>query len=301
METHHAIPGAGELLALGTSLLWALSVALFRPAVEVHGARTVNLTKCGLAAFLQGLTALAMGQLGWLTAAPTAALVSLGASGLVGLMLGDTALFGAVARIGVSRTLLLQTLAPLFTALLAAAWGGEWLDGRQLLGGLVILAGVAVVVAPGSRGGSGAPLSAAGVGLGVLAALGQGAGIVLAKSGMEEVPVVAASFFRLSVAAVGLLALAWLGGRLGRQQQLWQDRAAIGRVVPATLLGTYLALFLMMASIAWAPAAVAAVLLSTSPIFGLVLESLATRRLPPVRGIVGSLVALVGVALLTVP
>ena len=45
-------------------------------------------------------------------AAPTPALLALAASGLVGITVGDTALFAAVVRIGVHRSLLLLTLAP---------------------------------------------------------------------------------------------------------------------------------------------------------------------------------------------
>ena len=65
---------------------------------------------------LQGLTLVALGQLDALRGVSTSALLYVAASGLVGLTIGDTALFGAVARLGVPRTLLLQTLSPVFAA-----------------------------------------------------------------------------------------------------------------------------------------------------------------------------------------
>jgi drug/metabolite transporter (DMT)-like permease len=71
------------------------------------------------------------------------------------------------------------------------------------------------------------------------------------------------------------------------------------RVLPATLFGTYLAMLLMMAGIALAPATVAAVLLATTPVFSLLLESWVERRLPTATGILGTLLAIAGVAILT--
>jgi drug/metabolite transporter (DMT)-like permease len=289
---------AGEFACLGAASLWAATVLLFRGPIREHGPRTINLAKCLLAAVLQGATVLALGQTGTLLRAPGSELAFLAVSGIVGLTLGDTALFAAVSRIGVHRTLLLQTLAPFFAALLAAVWRGERPTAPQVAGTLLILAGVALVVAPrrGEAGGSGWDIP--GIALSVLAALGQGAGVVLAKSGMESIPPVPASFFRLAAAAAGLVVLSLVLRRLGRIVPLLRAPATLARVVPATFLGTYIALFLMMAGVALAPAGVAAVLLATSPVFSLVFESIADRRPIAARAALGTALAVVGVAVL---
>jgi drug/metabolite transporter (DMT)-like permease len=304
---------AGQAACLSAALLWAIAVALFGRPIATYGARTVNTAKCALGAFLQGLTVLVLGQAGAVVGAPPGALGLIVASAIVGLVVGDTALFGAVARIGGHRTLLLQTLAPVFAAAVAFAWRGERLAGTQAAGAVVVLLGIALVVAPPRRGpapslpGSvpagprGSRRAITGVALGTLAACGQGTGIVLAKAGMTGIPVLPASALRLATAAVGLLLLESVSGRLGRIAALISDRDNLVRAVPATLLGTYVALFLMMAGVALAPAAVAAVLLATSPIFSLVLESIAERRLPSARGLAGTLLAVAGVGLLAAP
>jgi drug/metabolite transporter (DMT)-like permease len=295
------MPIAGELTCLFTALLWAVAVTMFRGPIAEHGARAVNMTKCVVGALLQGLTVLALGLGGTIVAASPSSLLLLAGSGVVGLVLGDTALFVSVARIGVHRTLLLQTLSPVFAASLAAAWSGEVPSGRQAAGAAVILLGVGLVVAPArfSRDGRAVPWAAAGVGAGALAALGQGAGLVLAKAGMVEVPVIPASFVRLATAAAGLVLIGWAFGWLGRLPALARSRTTVTRLLPATLLGTYLALFLMMAGVALAPAAIAAVLLSTSPVFSLILESVSERKAPDVRRVIGTLLAVAGVAVLT--
>ena len=303
----------GEAACLGAASLWAVSVLLFRGPIQDHGPRTINLAKCALAAVLQGGTVLALGQTTRLLDAPGIELAFLAASGLVGLTLGDTALFAAVSRIGVHRTLLLQTFAPLFAAVLALVWRGERPTLPQTVGTILILAGVALVVAPGRRRlwpdalpaadgavavGTGPGWDLAGIGLAVLAAFGQGAGVVLAKSGMESIPPVAASFFRLAVAALGLLLVTALLRRLDRLAGLLRSSSSVVRVIPATFLGTYIALFLMMAGVALAPSGIAAVLLATSPVFSLVLEAAIDRRRITLREAAGTVLAVVGVAVL---
>ena len=68
----------------------------------------------------------------------------------------------------------------------------------------------------------------------------------------------------------------------------------------ATLLGTYTAMLLAMLGIALAPATVAAVLLSTTPIFALVVEAVVDGRRPNVAAVAGTTIAVSGVAILTV-
>ena len=299
----------GQAAALSAALLWAVAMMMFRGPISSHGARTINLAKCLLAAVLQGATVVALGQASTLVAAPPLFLGYLVASGFIALGLGDTALFAAVSRIGVHRTLLLQTLTPVFAAVIAVMWRGELPTTRQGLGAAVILAGVAIVVAPSRREApsadgarptpSGADPMSLGILLGTLAALLQGIGIVLAKVGMEEVPAMSASVIRLAAATGGLIVLGFIQGHRGGLLRLLEDRHALRRVLPATVLGTYLAMFLYMIGIALAPASIAATLLSTSPIFSLLLEIFVEKRPPTARGIAGTLTAVAGVAIVT--
>lgn len=292
---------AGEAVCLLTALLWAVAVAMFHRPVLEHGARTTNLAKCLLGALLQGFTVLALGQSAVLWTSSSHALLLLAASGLVGLSVGDTALFVAVARIGVHRTLLLQTLSPVFAASIAFVWQDELPARTAMLGAAVILTGVALVVGP--RRGQSAVRDPthliSGLLLGALAALGQGSGVVLAKAGMAEVPVMPASFVRLLAGAAGLALLAGVSGGFHRLGRLIVSPVMRSRVLPATFLGTYLALFLMMTGIALAPAAIAATLLSVAPVFGLFIDTFVHRQPLTPRDLVGTLLAVAGVAVLT--
>ena len=294
----------GQVACLGAAFLWAIALTIFRRPIEIFGARRINLAKCSIAAVLQGLTVVLLGQSGVLWDAPATSLAFIVASGLVGLVLGDTALFGAAARIGVHRTLLLQTLAPVFTGIVAAIWQAERPTLTQAFGSLVILAGVALVVAPERRGRTPAlsglaPGVGVGIALGVLAAMGQGVGVVLAKVGMQDVAVLPASFLRLAAATVGLAVIGAFASTRATVSGSRPESRIFARVLVATFLGAYVALFLMMAGVDLAPASVAAVLLSTGPVFSLVLGSIIERKAPTLRGIAGTLLAVLGVAVLS--
>jgi drug/metabolite transporter (DMT)-like permease len=295
-----ALPG--ELAALVAAALWAVAVALFRGPIETYGARTVNLAKCALALACLATTAWLAGELGVLTEVPARDLLLVAASGVVGLTLGDTSLFAAVRRLGPYRTLLFQNLAPGFTALTAFAWLGRAPGWGHALGSVVTLAGVALVLTPrrGTRAAAG-PHSWSGILFAIGAAAGQGIGIVLAKEGMTTLSELPAATLRLGAATAFLaIGAAWSSRRASPSNPASASprRGGALRIVLGTMMGTYLAFFLMMVAIARAQETVAAVLLSTTPVFGLFVDAaLGRERITP-RAIAGTSLAVAGVVIL---
>jgi drug/metabolite transporter (DMT)-like permease len=288
----------GESACLTAAFLWAVAVVLFRVPIAAWGARTANLVKCLLGTGLLALTLPFFGGLASFSTTPGRDLAFIAVSGVVGLTIGDTLLFAAVGRLGAHRTLVLQTSAPVFAGLLAVATG-ERLSLEQLIGAAVILCGVAVVVGCGDHTANGVKEAAiVGIALALLAALCQGAGVVLAKEGLDTLGAMPATLLRLAAGTAGLLVATAIGGGFGKLNNVFRDGRPMRRVIPATFLGTYLALLLMMVGVALAPATVAAVLLATSPIFGLVIEAIADRKRPTFLAVVGTIVAVVGVAIL---
>ncbi|MEM8960173.1 MAG: DMT family transporter [Acidobacteriota bacterium] len=300
-------PFLGEAAALAAAACWAIAVMLFKGPIDTWGAWTVNLAKNGITSIMLLATLWVIGDLGALFGAPGGALALVAVSGVLGMSLGDTALFAAVPRLGVHRTLLIQTLAPVFTALLAVALTDERIGWLQVGGALLVLGGVAIVItgtagstradADESRSSSGAALRL-GLLLAVLAAAAQGSGVVFAKMGMEGMPILAATTVRLVAATVALLVILALRGQLVSAGRVLGQPVALGRLAMPTFIGTYMALILMMTGIALAPASIAAVLLSTSPIFGLFLDARFAGVPITARALAGTLLATVGVAVL---
>ncbi len=74
----------------------------------------------------------------WLLLSGLHAVLWLLLSGLIGIGIGDTCFFKALQSIGDSQAVLVaETLAPLFTALFAMAFIGEWItwQGRGVMSG----------------------------------------------------------------------------------------------------------------------------------------------------------------------
>jgi drug/metabolite transporter (DMT)-like permease len=163
--------------------LWALTVVCANRAARLVGGASANLARLGLATVLLA---------GWAHIFGTgiggpARWVFL-ASGAVGFGLGDIAGFETMTRLGPRLTALLVTCvsAPI-AALIEWLWLDTALTGPQLLCGAIILAGVAGALAPSEQPHLTRRQWLIGGALGLLGALGQGAGAVVSRKGFQVV------------------------------------------------------------------------------------------------------------------
>jgi drug/metabolite transporter (DMT)-like permease len=178
--------------ALLTTLLWSLSAIFANRSIQALGPMRANLGRLALATLVLGTFAHLWGQC--LGGAGRAWFFL---SGIVGMGLGDLALYGALPRLGSRLSLLMtQCLAAPIAALTEWLWLGVTLSPIQLVGGIIILAGVAIALMPAPAAGldcaqtdantappAGRSSSVISLGLvfGFLAAAGQGLGAVLSR------------------------------------------------------------------------------------------------------------------------
>ena len=307
-------PPFGELAALSAAFLWAIASMLFASLGKDHALSplVMNLLKCTLAGTLLWLTMRATQGVWWPHALDSQTLGILGASGLIGLTLGDTSYFRALVHLGARKGLLLMTLSPVITATLAWPILHEPITPTMALGMTITLAGIIWVILerspPPPTDQAAPPAPAApqglrlGVALGVLAALCQATGNVLTKLGSQvqalssvEVSVIRLVFGGAGLALiVGLWPTLWAG--VGRIFCSWR---LASRLILATVLGTYLGIWLLVTALQLSPAGVAATLSSLSPIFVLPLVALIQKEPISPRALAGALVAVVGVAILS--
>src|SRR5262249_5243133 len=135
-----------------------------------------------------------LGALSWLeggdalpSGLPPRAWALLGASGLVGFVLGDYCLFRALATVGVRLAMLIQGVAPALTALSGWAALGEVPSPRGALGIALTVAGVAWATLARTRGSETRP-SLAGILLALGGAFGQALGLVLSTRALRPPP-----------------------------------------------------------------------------------------------------------------
>eukprot|EP01036_Dinobryon_divergens_P054562 gene54562-72914_t len=137
-----------ELLALAAALCWAVGSLFSARAASRMG--TIGFNRWRLV-FACSVLWVAVGIGGHWTPLAWSDTVLLSLSGLVGICIGDTALFACMNRLGPRRSGVLFASHALFSALLAWWLLGETLWGAALVGSIFLVAGVMVAVLWGRR------------------------------------------------------------------------------------------------------------------------------------------------------
>ncbi|AEF04840.1 EamA family transporter [Alteromonas sp. KS69] len=284
----------GVFAALGTALCWAIAARLFRGTGNAFSPLTMN--------FWKGLISIAILAVVIAVVQPNAygtnAVLWLLLSGFIGIGIGDTCFFKALKSIGDSQAVLVaETLAPLFTALFAMAFIGEWITWQQWVGIAVVLLSVDMVIKSRRRNTTHV-FATSGYMYGVGAALCQAVGAVVSRDilGSGDIDAASAAFLRLvggMIFVVPLIVITrskWLPV-LATNQRVWPA------FMLATLLGTTAAIYLQMFAFAYAKAAVVQTLIATSALMSLgvawVMGEKATKAT-----LIWSVIALVGVGIL---
>uniref|UniRef100_B8HY21 EamA domain-containing protein n=1 Tax=Cyanothece sp. (strain PCC 7425 / ATCC 29141) TaxID=395961 RepID=B8HY21_CYAP4 len=221
-------------------------------------------------------------------------------SGLLGIGLGDSFYFAALRYLGARRTLLLGTLSPPLTALIALIFLQEVLPLTAWLGIGITLAGVTWVISERTQPDREAPHHLlGGIGFAVLSALAQAIGAVLSRTAFTatDFDPLWATLWRL-LAGVAMLLL-WGSGRgqLGSWIKGFNSSRTIGILCLAAFAGTYLGIWLQQTALKYSDAGIAQTLSATSPLFILPISALAGEKVS-LRALVGALVAVAGIAIL---
>ncbi|MFO0560929.1 MAG: DMT family transporter [Polyangiales bacterium] len=301
----------GETFALAAALCWAIGSVLFSRIGKTVSPAAMNLMKCLTAATLLTLARIALAASTTPLHLTARSSLLLATSAVIGLTIGDTAYFAAMVRIGAPRAVLLLSAAPVF-ATVGGALLGETLSLRTALAIALTLAGIALAVTSRDDERDAHPLAddtvdrrtqRSGVAFGLLAALCQAAGSLLSRRAMADgIDPLAAAAGRVGIGAAALLVSAVIFGRAREWTRELAADFAWAKVALASIVGTFAGIW--MAQIALARSAstgVATTLLATSPIFALPLAHFIGHERTRARAVIGAVVAVSGVALMTVP
>ncbi len=295
-------PTLGALAAVATAGVWALSSIAFTLASVRVGAPSVNRVRLLLAVgWLLVAHGLFRMPLPW--GAGGGRWLLLGASGIVGLVLGDGCLFQAFIWIGPRLAMLLLSTAPALASL--GGWWvlGEALSAGQLGGILVTLGGVAWVVQ--AREGEGGPPGSdhhylLGILCGLGGAAGQAGGLILAKQGAAGgFPALSVTLIRMVAATATLWLLTALQGQLrATVRRVAADRTAWRSTLTGSFLGPFLGVTLSIVAIQHSAVGIASTLMALPPVFLLPLSAALFHERVGWQAVLGTGVAMAGVALL---
>ncbi len=320
----------GQAAGITTSILWVATSLLFTAAGKRIGPTVVNTIRIFIAIFLLGSTVLlTTGQL-W-PDITTQLLTYLALSGIIGLAIGDQALFTSFIYIGPRLAILIMSTSPIWAVLFGWVALDETLSITALGGILLTVSGVAWVVAERKESVDGQqtpPRSrfwVRGIILAFIGSLCQAGGILLSKLGMGhtataglestiQIDALTATFIRMVFAALGVLPILLVRQILHRQPKSSHtatstQKAAskknmshwkLGLLLTAagSIVGPYLGVWLSLVAADHAPLGIAQTLCSLSPIMIIPVVAIVHKEHISLRAWSGAVIAVAGVAIL---
>lgn len=305
----------GEAAALATAVCWSLTPFFFTAASLRIGAFATNVIRLVLACVFLGATVLVMGAAHTM---PGRQAVMFVMSGLIGLTLGDAALFDAFMILGPRRVSLLCATAPVFVAIAAIPMLDEKVSLIGIAGMALTLGGVAWVVMERVEAGEVHGSTARGVLMGLFAAAGQGFGAIFATAGLgkasvstwlgglaatggvvEPVEPLLGTLVRMLAGCGGMLLWAAFRGRMGEVARATRDRRGLGLATGGAVFGPFVGVWLSLTAFANThPTAIAQTIMAISPVLVIGIARVVHGERPSVRAWIGSIVAIAGVAVL---
>jgi drug/metabolite transporter (DMT)-like permease len=302
---------AGALAALGTAFAWTLTAVAFEYAGKRIGALALNLLRLVAGFVFLGLYGLVFHGLFVPVNASPAAWLWLGASGLVGLVIGDLCLFQAFIDIGSRLSMLVYATAPVFTALLGFAAFGERLSLLGIGGMCLTLAGISFVVlgkgpakplaAPGPPSGPAARPAhrTRGLVLALAATLGQAGGLILGKlgagTGIGAMDPFAGTQVRVIAAVLGFALVITAAGKWRGVGTGLRDAKALGSLTAGSFFGPFLGVSLSLLAVQSGNTGIASAIMSIVPVLIIAPSAIIFKERVTLREIIGSVAAVAGV------
>ncbi|MBE2223000.1 MAG: DMT family transporter [Anaerolineae bacterium] len=293
----------GELAAMGTAVCWSLTAVFFSYSGRKIGSDVVNRSRLIFALmFLAVMHLLLEGSLFPQNVAPYR-WWWLGVSGILGLVLGDTFLFRAYVMVGPRLSMLMMSSVPIFSVVFGWLLFGETISSLEMVGILLAVGGIGWVVTEKQNGLTVVENKAykAGLFFALLGALGQVANLVTAKFGLAGgYPTISATMIRLFVAVIVLWAFAALRGQVRYTFRQWRNKEAFPAMLAGSFTGPFLGIWLSLVAVSMTRLGIASTLMALPPVILIPVEYFILKRPVSNRGIIGTLVAFVGVMMLFV-
>lgn len=290
---------AGEVAALGTAFCWAMTALFFAAAGRRIGSLVVNLVRLLMGfAFLAAAGAVLRDH-PLPTDASRHTWTYLLLSGLAGFVAGDLCLFRAFIVLGPRLSTLVMSTSPMFAALMGYAWLDERLTAVDGIGMALTLAGV-TWAALERRPEAASPASAAnakGILLALGGSVGQAAGLILSKHGMQGYDAFSSTQIRV-IAGIAGFSLVFMVRGWHHVRKGLTDRKALAQTAMGAFFGPFLGVTMSLVAVRHAKVGVAASLMATTPIMILPIIIWYGREHVGPGGILGAIIAVAGVATL---
>ncbi|MDD5772428.1 MAG: DMT family transporter [bacterium] len=296
MQSHLIYGMLGGLAALGSAVAWAFGSILFEKLGNDVSPLGMNLGKGIIGILYLGILLLLIGM----EPINNRDFLFLALSGLLGIALGDTFFFKALMHLGPRLTILLETLGPVLTVIMAVLFLHERPSSLAWTGSIFTIAGVTWVLFES------APMEKlkenwiSGVKYALLSSFCMSLGIIFAKIGVSSTSALQGTLIRFLFSVIGLT----LWGTATREIKNWLLPFKNIRSLKLLLLTVFIAVFggfwLFLVALKYIDASIATILNSTTPLFILPMVVFISKEKISPRAIIGAVIAIAGIGLIFV-
>ncbi len=296
----------GEIAALLTAMFWMVTSMSFEAAGKRIGSLTVNLIRLYIAFGIYSLFLWITRGLAFPVDATREAWIWLSLSGLVGFAIGDLLLFQAFVVVGARISMLMMALVPPITALTGWMILDERLSLQSLAGMFLTLTGIILVIVKNelphleSRKRRKLRFSypVGGILLAFGGAVGQAVGLVLSKFGMKDYNAFAASQIRVLAGIVGFTLIFFIMRRWNRVKAGLKNRKGMLFTALGSVFGPFLGVSFSLLAVQHTETGIAATIMSIVPILLIPPAVIFFKEKVSFKEIIGSVLAVAGVAIL---
>jgi len=291
----------GEVAGLATSFFFSFTAIIFTKTGRMVGSQVTNRMRLIFALGYLVIVNLILFREPLPFSADSSRWMWLSLSGVIGLSLGDAFFFQALVSVGARLGSLLLSLAPIFGSIIAWVFFGETLTPLQITGIALALAGIGWVVMSHEE-----PVDTPrghtrrGVFFGVMAGLGQAAGLVLSKQGMAgDFSPFQANAIRMLAAMIFIWVWTLIAGQAGATIDAVRAQPKSLRLLAlGALVGPMLGVSSSLLAVQHAEVGVASTLMALPPVILLPISYFVFKEKVGWQAIAGTLLAIAGVAVL---
>ena len=285
----------GCIAALISSVAWAFDPILFKKLGEKVSPVCMNLGRGVFGILYLCLLLIVFG----IQPVPGRALFFLGISGILGIALGDTFFLMGLVRLGPRLSVLMESLCPALTVLLAFIFLKERPSAMVWTGIILTIGGVKWVLWERAPREKLKENWASGIKFGILSVTCTSVGIIFAKIGLYTAAPIEATIIKLFFGSMGLL----LWGLLSFKIKKWvvpfvKEPKLLKNLAFAVFVAIGIGLLFSVIALKYANATIAVPLNSTSPLFILPMVAFVFKEKISLRSFLGAVIAVSGIILI---
>ena len=289
----------GEIAALGTAFSWSFGSMFFTISSRIMGYMVVNRLRLALAlVFLLFTHLILSGQL-----IPNNVteyhLFWFGLSGIIGFTIGDSLLFRSFVLIGPRLSMLIMSLVPIFGTIIAWLFLHEILELHDLLAIIITIFGISWVILGRKNNEQEKGQYLNGILCGLGAAFCQAVGLILSKKGLlGNFSALYANIIRVFAATLTIWILTLLRGKVSSTLERLKHRKAVLMMCGGAFFGPFLGVWLSLVAVQHTYVGIASTLMALPPIFLIPLSHWIFKEKITLATILGTVVTVIGVALI---